>query len=244
MENTAKPATPIKEKGIVLILQKRQLTPSSGNVCYFLTRNDTLYELYREGVWPMDDSFFYPFSGKECELLGEIDLAGKIQVQELKVIGEGYLMGKNEHLLPKTFEAIEGLAPYSLSESVSIQVVKNLSSPSDSEATRLFLEISFGKELSIYLRASIQMLELFFEQRITLEELIRLREDDLIYVENPIGNEIKAIVTYSKLTERLGSLAWKTLLFPTVSQEDKDKISGRLKSLTKNGIIGIYKYLL
>jgi hypothetical protein len=152
-------------------------------------------------------------------------------------------MGKNEHLLPKTFEAIEGLDPSSLSESVSIQVVKNQASPYDSEATRLFLAISFDEELTIYLRASLQMLELFLDQRITLEELIRIREDDLIYVESPIGNDIKAIVTYSKLTERLGSLAWKTLLFPTGSQEDRDKILGRLKSLTKNGIIGIYKYL-
>jgi hypothetical protein len=243
MKNPTKQAIPFREKGIILILQKRELTPSSGNVCYFLDRRDSLYELYRKDVWPLDDTFFYPFSGKECELLGEIDLAGKIEVQELKVVGEGYLMGKNEHLLPKTFEPIEGLAPSSLSESVSIKVVKNMSSPYDSEATRLFLEISFGKELNIYLRVSLQKLELFFDQRINLEELIRLREDDLIYVDKPIGKEIKEAVTYSKLTERLGSLAWKTLYFPSVSQEDRDKILERLKGLTKNGIIGIYKYV-
>jgi hypothetical protein len=243
MDNSQNLPVPFNEKGMVLILQKRDFIPSSGNIAYFLDRKDTLSELFRKGVWSINDSFFYPFSGKECRLIGEKDISGKIQVQELEIIGEGYLMVKNEHLLPKTFEAIEGLPSYSLSESISIQMVKNLLSPYDSEATRLFLRISFGKESNIYIRASLQMLELFFDQRINLEELIRLREDDLIYAESPIGNDIKAIVTYSKLTERLGSLVWKTLCFPTISQEDKDKILGKLKSLTKNGIIGIYKYL-
>jgi hypothetical protein len=241
MKTPVKQAIPIKEKGMIIILQKRELTPSSGNICYFLDRKDFLYELYRKGVWSMDDSFFYPFSGKECELLGEIDPSGKIQVQQLKVIGEGYLMGKNEHLLPKNFETIDGLTLYNVSESVSIQVVKNLSTHYDSEATRLFLAMSIRKELKIYFRVSIQMLELFFDQRITLEELIRLREDDLMYVENPIGNDIKETAIYSKLIKRMSSLEWKTLYFPAESKGDKDKILGRLNVLTKNGIIGIFK---
>lgn len=242
MENSTKKPILFKEKGLILILQKRKLIPSGGNTAYFFGRDESLYEVYRQGVWQLNDSFFYPFSGKECELSGEIDHAGKIQVHELKIIGEGYLMGKNEHLLPKNFLAIEGLPAISLTEAISFQIVKNQSSPFDSEATRLFMAISIGEEFVINIRVSMQMLELFFYGRITLPELVRLREDDLIYVDNPIiGNEIKEAVTYSKLEGRLDSLGWNNLYFGASGNETKESMLEKLKSLTRNGIIGIYK---
>ncbi len=151
-------------------------------------------------------------------------------------------MRKNEHLLPKNFLAIEGLSAISLTEAISFQIVKNQSSPFDSEATRLFMAISISEEFDINIRVTMQMLELFFCDRITLPALVRLREDDLIYVDNPIiGNEIKEAVTYSKLEERLDLLGRNNLYFGASGNETKESMLEKLKSLTRNGIIGIYK---
>lgn len=241
MENFPKQPLLITEKGLVLILKKKELTPSSGNIAYFLDRNQTRYELNRPGVWPINDSFFYPFSGKEVELSGEEYQPGKIHVQELKIIGEGYLMEKNEHLLPKDFEAIEGIPDMKLTETLTLQVVKNSSSPFDSEPTRLFLKIRVHHLLEFYVRVSMQQLDLFFQQRISLEELIRLREDELIYVDTHTENSIKEAVSYSRLKDRISSMNWGKLTYPSGARETADMILGELKRLTQNGIIGIYK---
>lgn len=250
MENTSstpsnKPV-PFQAKGLILILQKKKLLPSGGNSAYFMGRDDVLYPLYREGLWPVDDSFFYPFSGKECELLGELDSSGKIQVQSLEIIGEGYLIGKHEHLLPKQFEPIEDLPTLTFPTGLEIQLVKNRSCIYDSEPSRLYIRIRKENGPFLYSKVSLLQIELFLNDRISLLELIRLREDEPILLENEIGNEIKLAVTYSKLKEELDSMSLHLVFFsnhlnPSDPQVSKELILQKLQAITKNGIIGIYK---
>ena len=250
MENTtltpSNRPVPFQAKGLILILQTKKLLPSGGNSAYFMGRDEVLYPLHREGVWPVDDSYFYPFSGKECELLGELDPSGKIQVQSLKVVGEGYLMGKHEHLLPKQFEPIEDLPTLTFPTGLGLQLVKNRSSIYDSEPSRLYIRIHKENGPLLYSKVTLLQIELFLNDRISLLELIRLREDEPILLENEIGNEIKLAVSYSKLKEELDSMSLDLVFFsnhlnPSDPQVSKELILQKLQAITKNGIIGIYK---
>lgn len=235
----------IKEKGHILILQKRKLIPSGGNTAYFLGRDESTYELYRERVWALNDVFFYPFSGKECEITGELDGKGKIMVHQLRIVGEGYIMQKNEHLLPKTFMSITEVPLIRLNEHIEIQVVKNLPGIFDSEASRLYLKIILKQSTILFVKLSMQQLELFFANRISLLELIRLREDESIYREIPQGNDVKLVTTYSKIETELDSYCLDAVFFFRMGDEEatektKDQILKQLRALTKNGILGIY----
>lgn len=250
MENTTSTPSnrpvPFQAKGLILILQKKKLLPSGGNSAYFMGRDEVLYPLHREGVWPVDDSFFYPFSGKECELLGELDPSGKIKVQSLKIIGEGYLMGKHEHLLPKQFEPIADVPTLTFPTGLALQLVKNRSSIYDSEPSRLYIRIRKENGPLLYSKVSLLQIELFLNDRISLLELIRLREDEPILQEKEIGNEIKSAVTYSNLKVELDSFSWNLVFFsnhlnPSDPQVAKEHILQKLQLITKNGIIGIYK---
>lgn len=237
---------PFQAKGLILILQKKKLLASGGDSAYFMGRDEVLYPLYREGVWPVFDPFFYPFSGKEGELVGEVDPSGKIQVQSFKIIGEGYLMSKLEHLLPKQFALITDLPTLTFPTGVELQLVKNIPSVYDSEPARLYIKIRNEKGSILYLRVSLQQVELFLSDRISLLEFIRLREDDLILLEKEIGNEIKSAVTYSQLKEELHSFNWNLVFFNNHLnspdfQATKELILQKLQSRTKNGIFGIYK---
>lgn len=240
--------TPIQAKGLVFILQKKKILASGGNSAYFLGRDDLLFSLYRQGVWPTSDSFFYPFSGKECTLIGEVYGSCKINVQSIKIIGEGYLMDKYEHLLPKHFEPIPDIPKLLFQENTEIKLVQNISNIYDSEASRLYLKVIKHNKLTLYFRISLTQVELFLSDRISLLELIRLREDEMIFSEQEIKKEIKNTVEYPQIKKDLDEFMWDLLFFKdTINLSDhqtaKEIILQKLQSITKNGIIGIYKNL-
>jgi hypothetical protein len=231
------------QKGLVLILQTRKLIPSGGNMAYFLAQDGKLYELQRESVFPLNDSYFYPFSGKECELRGEIFQEGKIYVRELTLIGEGYLMGKNEHLLPKTFESIPGIPVLHHSDKLEISLVRNIPGMADTKPRRLYLKVKAPAQLTLFVRLSVQALSLFLDRRISLLELISLRQDELLFQE--LGEAGEAIATeaifFSKLKKQPEELSWHKVYFG--DELSSEQILSPLKKLTEDGIFGVYQLI-
>lgn len=58
-------------KGTILIQEKGEGTKSEGLYAYLETEEQT-YRLYRDGVYPINDAFFFPFNGMTVDVEGEV----------------------------------------------------------------------------------------------------------------------------------------------------------------------------
>ena len=61
-----------KYKGIIWIRNTSSGSKSDGNKAYFIDAEFNHFQLYRKGVYEINDSFFYPYHLKIVELTGEI----------------------------------------------------------------------------------------------------------------------------------------------------------------------------
>jgi hypothetical protein len=59
-------------KGIIWIRNITSGSKSDGNLAFFIDEEFNHYKLYREGVFEINDNFFYPYNLKNVQITGEI----------------------------------------------------------------------------------------------------------------------------------------------------------------------------
>lgn len=63
----------MKLRGEIFIEREFEDSKSEGCLAFLRTDDGSVYQLYRPGVYPVDDSYFQPFNGLEVEAEGEME---------------------------------------------------------------------------------------------------------------------------------------------------------------------------
>ena len=72
-----------KHKGIIWIRNTSSGSKSDGEKAYFIDDEFNHFQLYRKGVYEINDEFFYPYHLKTVEVTGEIQKQKWIMVEAI-----------------------------------------------------------------------------------------------------------------------------------------------------------------
>jgi len=227
------------KKGVILVHYPKLKSASTGKKVYLIDSSLVIYALQRQGYINADDAFFYPFANKECKVAYSSSHQNTLVVEDIAILAEGDFIKEKPHHARKLFSS-DDLSNSTIidTDTVSLSIVTNQPNDYDAEPKRLYARLTVKGDY-IFFRVSIQALELFFDDRITLLELIRLRADELFYQEKGENAGLATFIFASTALEVLSDAealhsCFTSLKTPAFSKEE---FMVELSSFTKYGVI-------
>jgi hypothetical protein len=232
-----------KKTGVILIHRHNLKSNSSGYKAYLIDGAMEIFQLQRNGYLNINDDFFYSYANKECEVTYSTVHQNTLFVEELVIMEEGVFLKEKPHHAKKQFTD-HGLTNSKLIDTdyYSLSIVTNQANAFDAEPKRLYGRLQVNG-ISICFRISIQALELFLDNRITVLELLRLRADELFYQEKAADGGLASFVFPSRMLAFFSDFEFTNQYFETlkIPSLSKDQILNEMKSLTKFGVIETLK---
>jgi hypothetical protein len=176
-----------KYKGIIWIRNTASGSKSDGNKAYFIDAEFNHYQLYRKGVYEINDAFFYPYHLKTVELTGEIQKQKWMMVEAIDFFNTSTPSISNEVDFIFTKSEFPDLIN-SEGPIISIVEQKFVTEDGDHNA-RLWLRAHVEAGVGIYVKVNESALLFFFQGRLSVRELFLLRNDESYVIEKRVDRK-------------------------------------------------------
>lgn len=188
-----------KYKGIIWIRNTSSESKSDGNKAYFIDAEFKHFQLYRKGVYEINDAFFYPYHLKTVELTGEIQKQKWMMVEALEEFEASVppIPSNQEFIFNKS-----DFPDLINSEGNILGIVEHkFFTDEGTENHRLWLKANLTSGVSIYTKVNEFALLFFFQGRLSVRELFLLRNDENYVIEEK-SNE-KTVFQKKYFSEKL-----------------------------------------
>lgn len=170
-----------KYKGIIWVRNISADSKSDGNKAFFIDADFNHYQLYRKGVFDINDVFFYPYHLKTVEVTGEIQKGKWMMVETIALVHESAPVSKGR----ENFVFNESQFPDLInSEGPILSIVEQKFVNEDGiDNYRLWLRAHLASGVSIYAKVNESALLFFLQGRLSVRELFLLRNDECYVIE-------------------------------------------------------------
>ena len=188
-----------KYKGIIWIRNTSSGSKSDGNKAYFIDAEFNHYQLFRKGVFEINDLIFYPYHLKTVELTGEIQKEKWMMVEELEELESSVpQMPSNQEFIFNKSDFPDLIN----SDGPILSIVEHKFFTEDvAENYRLWLRAHVASGVSIYTKVNEFALLFFFQGRLSVKELFLIRNDESYVIEEK-SNE-KTVFKQKYYSEKL-----------------------------------------
>jgi hypothetical protein len=188
-----------KFKGIIWIRNTTSGSKSDGNKAYFIDAEFNHFQLYRKGVYEINDTFFYPYHLKTVELIGEIQKQKWMMVEAVEEFeASGPSISGSEDFVFKNSEFPDLIN----SDGTILSIVEQKFVTEDgTENYRLWLRAYVESGIAIYAKVNETTLLFFFQGRLSVKELFLLRNDESYVIEEK--EDGKAVFKQKYYSEKL-----------------------------------------
>jgi hypothetical protein len=176
-----------KYKGIIWIKNTSSGSKSDGNKAYFIDAEFNHFQLYRKGVYEINDEFFYSYHLKSVELSGEIQKQKWVMVEAIDFTNTSVpsLSSEEDFIFTKSEfpDLINSEGPI-----LSIVELKFVTEHGDNNY-RLWLRANLESGTVIYAKVNESALLFFFQGRLSVRELFLLRNDESYVIEKRVNGK-------------------------------------------------------